>query len=46
MCLCFSLQEVKATPVQYVSDLIAEDSWSLLFMNTLAPMGYIKVQHK
>ncbi|XP_077098113.1 inositol polyphosphate 5-phosphatase K isoform X1 [Siphateles boraxobius] len=37
------LQEVNATPVRYVSDLIAEDSWSLLFMDTLAPMGYIKV---
>ncbi|ROL54411.1 Phosphatidylinositol 4,5-bisphosphate 5-phosphatase A [Anabarilius grahami] len=37
------LQEVNATPVRYISDLIAEDSWSHLFMDTLGPMGYIKV---
>ncbi|XP_016383928.1 inositol polyphosphate 5-phosphatase K-like isoform X2 [Sinocyclocheilus rhinocerous] len=37
------LQEVNATPVRYISDLISEDSWSHLLMDTLAPMGYIKV---
>ncbi|KAL7847629.1 hypothetical protein AOLI_G00223470 [Acnodon oligacanthus] len=37
------LQEVRATPVKYVSDLIAEDSWSHLFMNTLGPNGFVKV---
>ncbi|XP_036451251.1 inositol polyphosphate 5-phosphatase K [Colossoma macropomum] len=37
------LQEVRATPVKYVSDLIAEDSWSHLFMNTLGPIGFVKV---
>uniref|UniRef100_A0A4W4GEL6 Inositol polyphosphate-related phosphatase domain-containing protein n=1 Tax=Electrophorus electricus TaxID=8005 RepID=A0A4W4GEL6_ELEEL len=37
------LQEVRATLVKYISDLIAEDSWSLLFMNSLAPNGLVKV---
>ncbi|KTG36956.1 hypothetical protein cypCar_00016434 [Cyprinus carpio] len=37
------LQEVNANPVRYISDLISEDSWSHLLMDTLAPMGYIKV---
>ncbi|XP_051971466.1 inositol polyphosphate 5-phosphatase K-like isoform X1 [Xyrauchen texanus] len=37
------LQEVNSTPVRYISDLIAEDSWSHLLMDTLAPKGYIKV---
>uniref|UniRef100_A0A671LQH9 Inositol polyphosphate-5-phosphatase Kb n=1 Tax=Sinocyclocheilus anshuiensis TaxID=1608454 RepID=A0A671LQH9_9TELE len=37
------LQEVNATPVRYISDLISEDSWNHLLMDTLAPMGYIKV---
>ncbi|KAK2871185.1 hypothetical protein Q8A67_023712 [Cirrhinus molitorella] len=37
------LQEVNATPVRYISDLISEDSWSHLLMDTLAPMGFIKV---
>ncbi|XP_026797505.3 inositol polyphosphate 5-phosphatase K [Pangasianodon hypophthalmus] len=37
------LQEVRATPVKYMSDLIAEDSWSHLFMNTLVPNGFVKV---
>lgn len=39
----FSLQEVKATPIKFMSDLIYEDSWSHLFMNTLAPKGFVKV---
>ncbi|KAF7701266.1 hypothetical protein HF521_002431 [Silurus meridionalis] len=39
----FSLQEVRATPVKYMSDLIAEDSWSHLFMDTLMPNGFVKV---
>ncbi|KAI5629254.1 inositol polyphosphate 5-phosphatase K isoform X1, partial [Silurus asotus] len=37
------LQEVRATPVKYMSDLIAEDSWSHLFMDTLMPNGFVKV---
>ncbi|XP_072231644.1 inositol polyphosphate 5-phosphatase K [Leuresthes tenuis] len=37
------LQEVSATPVKFVSDLIVEDSWSHLFMATLAPQGFVKV---
>uniref|UniRef100_A0AAY4ERF6 Inositol polyphosphate-related phosphatase domain-containing protein n=2 Tax=Denticeps clupeoides TaxID=299321 RepID=A0AAY4ERF6_9TELE len=37
------LQEVKAAPLKFVADLAFEDSWSHLFMNTLAPLGYIKV---
>ncbi|KAI4896145.1 hypothetical protein NFI96_020010, partial [Prochilodus magdalenae] len=41
--LVIGLQEVRATPVKYLSDLIAEDSWSHLFMNTLGPNGFIKV---
>lgn len=43
MLLWFSLQEVKAAPLKFVTDLAFEDSWSHLFMNTLAPLGYIKV---
>ncbi|XP_077596065.1 inositol polyphosphate 5-phosphatase K [Stigmatopora nigra] len=38
-----SLQEVCATPVRFISDLIADDSWSHLFMDTLAPRGFVKV---
>lgn len=38
-----SLQEVKATPLRFISDLIAEDSWSHLLMDTLAPRGFVKV---
>ncbi|KAM6906851.1 inositol polyphosphate 5-phosphatase K [Xenentodon cancila] len=37
------LQEVKATPLKFMSDLMFEDSWSQLFMNTLAPRGFVKV---
>ncbi|XP_066507556.1 inositol polyphosphate 5-phosphatase K isoform X3 [Hoplias malabaricus] len=37
------LQEVRATPVKYLYDLIAEDSWSHFFMNTLGPNGFVKV---
>ncbi|XP_061595197.1 inositol polyphosphate 5-phosphatase K isoform X2 [Cololabis saira] len=37
------LQEVKATPLKFMSDLMYEDSWSHLFMNTLAPRGFVKV---
>ncbi|KAL2094392.1 hypothetical protein ACEWY4_009111 [Coilia grayii] len=37
------LQEVSASPVRYISDLIMDDSWSHLFMDTLAPKGYVKV---
>ncbi|KAI4902334.1 hypothetical protein NFI96_001262 [Prochilodus magdalenae] len=38
------LQEVKAAPLKFVADLAFDDSWSHLFMNTLAPLGYIKLQ--
>ncbi|XP_057176688.1 inositol polyphosphate 5-phosphatase K isoform X1 [Triplophysa rosa] len=37
------LQEVNAAPARYVSDLIYEDSWCRLLMDTLAPNGYVKV---
>ncbi|XP_028839590.1 inositol polyphosphate 5-phosphatase K isoform X2 [Denticeps clupeoides] len=37
------LQEVRATPIKYISDLIMDDSWSYLLMSTLAPKGYVKV---
>ncbi|XP_048839793.1 inositol polyphosphate 5-phosphatase K-like isoform X1 [Brienomyrus brachyistius] len=37
------LQEVKARLLQFVMDLVFEDSWSLLFMATLGPLGYVKV---
>ncbi|XP_028322820.1 inositol polyphosphate 5-phosphatase K isoform X2 [Gouania willdenowi] len=37
------LQEVNATPVRLISDLIVEDSWSHAFMDTLAPRGFVKV---
>ncbi|XP_030010004.1 inositol polyphosphate 5-phosphatase K isoform X1 [Sphaeramia orbicularis] len=37
------LQEVNATPVRFISDLIVEDSWSHVFMDTLAPRGFVKV---
>ncbi|KAF3840797.1 hypothetical protein F7725_006659 [Dissostichus mawsoni] len=37
------LQEVNATPVRFISDLLVEDSWSHVFMETLAPRGFVKV---
>ncbi|KAG9264882.1 inositol polyphosphate 5-phosphatase K-like isoform X1 [Astyanax mexicanus] len=37
------LQEVRAAPLKFVTDLAFDDSWSHLFMNMLAPLGYIKV---
>nr|XP_040038821.1 inositol polyphosphate 5-phosphatase K isoform X1 [Gasterosteus aculeatus aculeatus] len=37
------LQEVNATPVRFISDLLAEDAWSHVFMDTLAPRGFVKV---
>ncbi|KAM3868846.1 inositol polyphosphate 5-phosphatase K [Diretmus argenteus] len=37
------LQEVNATPMRFILDLIVEDSWSHLLMDTLAPRGYVKV---
>uniref|UniRef100_A0A3B3ZWN8 Inositol polyphosphate-related phosphatase domain-containing protein n=1 Tax=Periophthalmus magnuspinnatus TaxID=409849 RepID=A0A3B3ZWN8_9GOBI len=37
------LQEVNATPIRFISDLIAEDSWSHVFMDTLGPRGFVKV---
>ncbi|XP_060752631.1 inositol polyphosphate 5-phosphatase K [Tachysurus vachellii] len=37
------LQEVRATPVKYMSDFIVEDSWSHIFMDTLGPNGFVKV---
>lgn len=43
VCVC-SLQEVNATPVRFISDMLAEDSWSHVFMDTLAPRGFVKVR--
>lgn len=40
-----SLQEVNATPVRFISDLLVEDTWSHVFMDTLAPRGFVKVRH-
>ncbi|XP_058483568.1 inositol polyphosphate 5-phosphatase K isoform X1 [Solea solea] len=37
------LQEVNSTPVRFISDLVVDDSWSHMFMDTLAPRGFIKV---
>ncbi|XP_069001682.1 inositol polyphosphate 5-phosphatase K [Embiotoca jacksoni] len=37
------LQEVNATPVRFVSDMMVEDSWSHVLMDTLAPRGFVKV---
>ncbi|TSK49663.1 Inositol polyphosphate 5-phosphatase K [Bagarius yarrelli] len=37
------LQEVRAAPLKFVTDLAFGDSWSCLFMNTLTSLGYIKV---
>ncbi|XP_070839925.1 inositol polyphosphate 5-phosphatase K isoform X1 [Chaetodon trifascialis] len=37
------LQEVSATPLRFISDLLVEDSWSHVFMDTLAPRGFVKV---
>uniref|UniRef100_A0A8C6Q5C7 Inositol polyphosphate-5-phosphatase K n=1 Tax=Nothobranchius furzeri TaxID=105023 RepID=A0A8C6Q5C7_NOTFU len=37
------LQEVNATPLRFISNLIVEDSWSHLFMDTLAPKGLVKI---
>ncbi|XP_047676781.1 inositol polyphosphate 5-phosphatase Ka isoform X1 [Tachysurus fulvidraco] len=37
------LQEVRAAPLKFVTDLAFGDSWTCLFMNTLTPLGYIKV---
>lgn len=44
MLLYVSLQEVNATPVRFISDLLAEDAWSHVFMDTLAPRGFVKVR--
>ncbi|XP_072302210.1 inositol polyphosphate 5-phosphatase K isoform X3 [Eucyclogobius newberryi] len=37
------LQEVNATPIRFISDMIAEDSWSHVFMDTLGPRGFVKL---
>nr|XP_020454037.1 inositol polyphosphate 5-phosphatase K-like isoform X2 [Monopterus albus] len=37
------LQEVKSTLARFISDLLVEDSWSHVFMDTLAPRGFVKV---
>ncbi|XP_036975559.1 inositol polyphosphate 5-phosphatase K isoform X2 [Acanthopagrus latus] len=37
------LQEVNATPVRFISDMLVEDSWSHVFMDTLAPRDFVKV---
>lgn len=41
---CDRLQEVNAAPVRFISDMLAEDSWSHVFMDTLAPRGFVKVR--
>ncbi|KAM9441678.1 inositol polyphosphate 5-phosphatase K-like isoform 1-T1 [Salvelinus alpinus] len=37
------LQEVYAAPHKFIIDMAVEDSWSHLFMSSLAPRGYLKV---
>ncbi|XP_029030458.1 inositol polyphosphate 5-phosphatase K isoform X2 [Betta splendens] len=37
------LQEVRATPLKYISDLLSDDSWSHAFTDALAPRGLVKV---
>uniref|UniRef100_A0A3Q3X499 Inositol polyphosphate-related phosphatase domain-containing protein n=1 Tax=Mola mola TaxID=94237 RepID=A0A3Q3X499_MOLML len=37
------LQEVNATPVRFISDLMVEDSWSHALMDTLALRGFVKI---
>lgn len=37
------LQEVYAAPHRFIRDMASDDSWSHLFMTTLAPRGYLKV---
>ncbi|XP_014017681.2 inositol polyphosphate 5-phosphatase K isoform X2 [Salmo salar] len=37
------LQEVYAAPHRFIIDMAVEDSWSHLFMSSLAPRGYLKV---
>ncbi|CAB1347668.1 unnamed protein product [Coregonus sp. 'balchen'] len=39
----FSLQEVYTAPHRFIIDMAVEDSWSHLFMSSLAPRGYLKV---
>lgn len=41
---CVRLQEVNAAPVRFISDMLVEDSWSHVFMDTLAPRGFVKVR--
>ncbi|TNN28192.1 Phosphatidylinositol 4,5-bisphosphate 5-phosphatase A [Liparis tanakae] len=40
------LQEVNASPVRFISDLLVEDAWSHVFMDTLGPRGFVKVRGK
>lgn len=44
VCVFCSLQEVYAAPHRFIIDMAVEDSWSHLFMSSLAPRGYLKVQ--
>ncbi|XP_056266221.1 inositol polyphosphate 5-phosphatase K isoform X2 [Pseudoliparis swirei] len=37
------LQDVNASPVRFISDLLVEDAWSHVFMDTLGPRGFVKV---
>lgn len=37
------LQEVYAAPHRFIRDMASDDSWSQLFMTTLAARGYLKV---
>ncbi|XP_016887706.1 inositol polyphosphate 5-phosphatase Ka isoform X2 [Cynoglossus semilaevis] len=37
------LQEVSSVPLRYMTQLVFNDPWSLLFMSTLGPQNYIKL---
>ncbi|KAJ1186463.1 hypothetical protein NDU88_003244 [Pleurodeles waltl] len=37
------LQEVNSKVMRFLSDLAFDDPWSLFFMDTLAPFGYVKI---
>ncbi|XP_030218327.1 inositol polyphosphate 5-phosphatase K isoform X1 [Gadus morhua] len=37
------LQEVNSNPLRFISDMMVEDSWSHMLMNTMAPRGYVKM---
>ncbi|XP_069471521.1 inositol polyphosphate 5-phosphatase K isoform X2 [Ambystoma mexicanum] len=37
------LQEVNSKIIRFLSDLAFDDPWSLFIMDTLAPLGYVKI---